>query len=120
MGRPSKFAVRYNIAPITFQIYVVYGQKRVFIRYLIGPREFAQWANVRDFVGPFTTSGEAHTRIVPQQRANTVIGGSTDTVSGPTQLLLLDVVNITKLKYLLFHQCRPMYVLYYHLDIGEI
>ena len=37
--------------------------------------EFAQRTNVRDFVGPFTTSCEAQTWIVSQRQANTVIGG---------------------------------------------
>ena len=68
-------------------------KQRVFIRYLIGPREFAQRASVRDFIGPFTISCEALTRMVSKRRANMVIGGSIrDTVSGPTQLFLLEVV----------------------------
>ena len=29
----------YNIVPITYQVYVVFGWKRVFIRYLISPRD---------------------------------------------------------------------------------
>ena len=45
-------------------IYAVFGGKRVFMQHLMGLREFAQRANTRHFVGPFTTSCEAQTRIV--------------------------------------------------------
>ena len=76
----------YNIAPISFQIYVLY--RRVFIRLLIGPREFAERANVRDFGGQFTTSCEAQTRIDSKRRADT-LAEVRDTVSGPTQLFLI-------------------------------
>ena len=36
--------------------HVVFDRKFVFILYLLCPREFAQWANTRDFVGPFMTN----------------------------------------------------------------
>ena len=39
--------------------------------------EFAQRANIRDFVGPFTTSCDAQTRIVSLRRAYAVIARST-------------------------------------------
>ena len=49
----------YNIATITIQIYVVYGHETYNYAIVNRPREFAQRANVRDFVAPFTTSCEA-------------------------------------------------------------
>ena len=69
--------------------------KRAFIRYLIGPNEFAQLANTWDIVGPLTMLSEAQTRIVSKRRADTVIDRSTvgDTVSGPTKLFPLDIVT---------------------------
>ena len=100
-------------------------KKPLFKRYLIGPRQFAQGANVRDFVGAFTTSCEAKTRIVSQRRANTVIGGSTGYCR--TELFQVDVANypipvfIVSLMYV--HYCRffiVLYVLYCHLVIGKI
>ena len=39
--------------------------------------EVAHRANLRDFVGPFTTSCETQTKLVSKRRTNTVIGGST-------------------------------------------
>ena len=55
---PSKHAVIGTI--ITLDIYVVIELKTCFnfIQYLMNSREFAQWANTLDFVGPFTTSCE--------------------------------------------------------------
>ena len=67
-------------------------KKRVFIRYLIGPREFAQRAKMRDFVGPFTTC-EAQMWS-----------------SGLTQLFLHDVVT-DPIRILTFHSCGTKYVL---------
>ena len=84
-----------NIVPITFQIYVVYGHKMCFLYDIKSPREYTQRAKIRYFLGPFTTSCEAQTRIVSQRRADLVIGGVRDTVSGPTLLFLLGVVTDT-------------------------
>ena len=68
----------YNIVPITFQVYVVFGQKTCIYTIFEGIRKFAQRANTWDFVGPFTTSCEARARIIfSKRRADTVIGGST-------------------------------------------
>ena len=61
-------------------------KKRVFI-HLIGTMEFAQQTNVRDFVGPFTTSCERPKQesflSVEQIRS---LAEVMDTVGGPTQL----------------------------------
>ena len=51
-------------------------KKCLVAQFLTDPREFAQCANVRDFVGTFTTSCEAQKITVSKRRANTVIGGS--------------------------------------------
>ena len=66
--------VQYCIITSTFTSCL--DRKRVFIRYLIAPREFAKWANTRVFVGPFTTSCGTQTRILSKSLADTVTGGS--------------------------------------------
>ena len=66
----------------------MFGEKTCL--YTIFNREFALRANTRDFVGPFTTSCEARTRVVSKRRADTDVR---DTVSGRTQLFLLNVVT---------------------------
>ena len=62
--------------------------KCVFMRYLIGPGNLHSGPT-----GPLTTSCEAYTRIVSKRRVDRVVGGSSDTVSGTTQLFLLYVVT---------------------------
>ena len=60
--------------------------------------------NVWDFVGPFTTSCEAQTRIVSKRSANRVMAAVRDAVSGPTQLFLLDDI----IQILSFHLCYAL------------
>ena len=53
----------YNIVPITFQIYVVYGQETRIYTVFNLPKGICTAANVWDFVSPFTASYKAQTRI---------------------------------------------------------
>ena len=52
----------------------VTDRKRVYTIF-IRPKGICTAGQRSDFVGPFTTSCEAQTRIVPKHRTDTVIGG---------------------------------------------
>ena len=67
-------------------------KKRVYIRYLIGSREFTHHAEIRYFAGPFMTSYEAQTKNVSSVEQIRSLEEVRDTVSGPTQLFQLNVV----------------------------
>ena len=92
----------YNIVPITFPSCL--DIKCVFIRYLIGPMEFEQWANTWDFISPNQNSFKASSRYGHWHTVIQSIEQIWPTVSGTTKLFLHDVVTD---KIRIFHWCGP-------------
>ena len=70
----------------------VWTKRQVIKRYLIDPRKCVGLINIRDFIGPFTRSCEAQPKSFPSIEQIQSLAEVQDTVSGPTQFFLLDVV----------------------------